>query len=104
MLSSQQYISCRERILNSAFSELESAISAAVQECRDQVEADIIRKFRDALDQAIDDGETAEKERSDLEEKVADLDDELSELRDKRDQLQAEIEKLEAQLQLRLDL
>lgn len=104
MRSSQQYISCRERILDSVFSELEAAISKAVEECRDQVEEDIIRTFRDALDQAIYDGETVEQERSDLEEKVADLDSELSELRDERDQLQAELEKLEAQLQLRLDL
>ena len=93
MQSSQQYISCREKVIDRLLGDL-----------RDELMEQVVARFRDALDEAISDGEQAESERSELEDKVTDLEDELSELRIKRDELQARVEELESLLQPSLAL
>lgn len=104
MESSQSYISCRERTLDNAISEANTQITSALDELRDTIMSDIIEKFRNALDEAISDGESAEQERSEVEDKAAELQDELAAANERIKELEAEVADLQEQLQPRLAL
>lgn len=91
MRSSQQYLKCRETVLEKLKDRISCSIEALIETIDTEVTDNFIVPGRAAIDEAISDGEDVENELAEAQSTIDRLEERVAELEEQISELQAEI-------------